>query len=78
MSFANFDEICRICRESEEEELVAKENNLRHIEVFPEGFSPEIRLADRRRFFLTDKDTPRFLPKEEDDAVYIIRYGQLI
>lgn len=78
MSFANFDEIRKICCEYEEDQAV-KVESLEHLELFPEGHMLEERMKPYSPFFDREKKVPptRLIP-DHDEAVYMIRYGQLV
>ncbi|WP_134705054.1 hypothetical protein [Ammoniphilus sp. YIM 78166] len=69
MSFAHFDEINKICCE-----------NAEYWDGFPEGFLPELKVKERDVIppILRSRLVPKFKPVEEDEAVYMVKYGQLV
>ncbi len=69
MSFAHFDEINKICRE-----------NAECWDGFPEGVIPEVKIREEETMppILRSRLVPRFQPVEEDEAVYMVKYGQLV
>ncbi len=79
MSFANFDEIRWICCEFDEDPAV-RIHPLEHLELFPEGHMLEERMKLYNPFPPRENNLPlpRLIPDQEEEAVYMIRYGQLV
>lgn len=74
MSFAHYDEINRICCEMHDAVPPIVRTG------FPEGFLPEIKIREEEALppILTVRLVPRFMPVKEDEAVYMVKYGQLL
>lgn len=79
MSFANFDEIRKICCEYEED-LAVRIHPVEHLELFPEGHM----LEERMKYYIpvfereNHPPVPRLIPDHEEEAVYMVRYGELV
>ncbi|MEW9667826.1 hypothetical protein [Ammoniphilus sp. 3BR4] len=79
MSFAHFDEICRICCEMDEEPRFIR--RFEHVDGFPEGILPEAKIRGSGAFSpaAAQQDKAQIQPPEpEDNAIYMIEYGPLV
>lgn len=74
MSFAHYDEIHKICCEHDDNELMLR-SRLEQMDLFPEGYTDEKLVRQTNRL---NPMTFRTNPFIEEEAVYTIRYGQLV